>query len=308
MIPAAVLIAALCGLGAYLLVASLPYGAPRPSFAQQLGALRTPPPEPLQRPVVFEAPVLERYLRPVLQHAGDAAARVGERLGLSSKATAARLAAAGERQDLGLWWGQRLASALIGFAALPAATQLGGFPLTPPVVWAGLGIAGFVGPEMSLRAKAARAHRRMREQLVRLIDLLSLAVSAGLGLESAIEEVCATQQGRLYTELADTARRAARTGKPLAAALGELPERLGLPELRPIVAAVGATATRGTSIGPVMRAQARKLRDDWRFELITAGERAQVRMLIPVGLLILPAFVLLMLYAAGAQLLRAVGP
>jgi hypothetical protein len=41
---------------------------------------------------------------------------------------------------------------------------------------------------------------------------------------------------------------------------------------------------------------------------VEAGERAQIRMLLPTGLLILPAFFVVVLYPAAVQLLKVTGP
>ncbi len=94
----------------------------------------------------------------------------------------------------------------------------------------------------------------------------------------------------------------------LAATISRLPTESGLAEAESLAAAIGAAADHGTAVTQALRAQARALRERRRLELVEAAERAQVRMLLPVGLLILPAFFVIVLYPAAVQLLRLTGP
>ena len=90
--------------------------------------------------------------------------------------------------------------------------------------------------------------------------------------------------------------------------MARLPEEVGFVDAEPLAAAIQAAADHGTAVTQALRAQARALRDRRRLELVEAAERAQVRMLLPVGLLILPAFFVVVLYPAAVQLLRLTGP
>jgi tight adherence protein C len=148
----------------------------------------------------------------------------------------------------------------------------------------------------------------MREGLVHLAELLALAVSAGLGVEGALDEATSAGKGPLFDEVRRLLREARMRGEPSSEAVARLPAEAGLPEAEPLAQAVGAAASQGAPLTQALRAQARTLRERRRLELVEAGERAQVRMLLPVGLLILPAFFVLLLYPAALQLLRLTGP
>ena len=148
----------------------------------------------------------------------------------------------------------------------------------------------------------------MREDLVHLAELLALAVSAGLGVEGALEQASSTGHGPLFGEVRRLLREARMRGEPSSEALARLPAEAGLPEAEPLAQAVRAAASQGAPLTQALRAQGRTLRERRRLELVEAGERAQVRMLLPVGVLILPAFFVLLLYPAAVQLLRLTGP
>jgi len=305
---AALLFGALFGLGALSVLTAQPHGAPHPTLAARLAALR-PREEPAAKPKarVFRTEVFEQILRPHIERAGEAIARFAGRFGLDLRTTEERLRMSGDQAGLGLFFGQKLASGLIGFAFLPAAGALGIGPTTSLVVWVAAGAFGFFMPDLVLRSRAQVARRRLREELVRLTEMLTLAVSAGLGLEGALEQAVTSADGRLFAEVRRVLREAQLRGEPASTALARLPGEVGLPEIEPLTTAIRTAAAQGTPVTQALRAQARAVRERRRLELIEAGERAQIRMLLPVGALILPAFFVVVLYPAAVQLLRVTG-
>jgi tight adherence protein C len=252
--------------------------------------------------------VFEEALRPVLERAGETTAGLLGRLGLNLRATAEHLRAAGDRGGLALFVGQKLGGGLVGLAFLPVAESFGVGPATPVWVWLAAAVGGFLLPDAMLRSRAEARCRRMREDLVHLAELLALAVSAGLGVEGALEQAASSRKGPLFGELRRLLREARLRGEPASAALSQLPAEAGLPDAEPLAASVRASAAHGAPVTQALRAQARTLRDRRRLELVESGERAQVRMLLPTGLLILPAFFVVVLYPAAVQLLRVTGP
>jgi len=223
-------------------------------------------------------------------------------------AAGAGLRAVGDRGGLALFEGQKLAGALIGFSFLPAAESFGLAPVTPVWVWLAAAAAGFLLPDVMLKRRAESRRRRMREDLVHFAELVALAVSAGLGVEGALDEAVGSGEGPLFDELRRLLREGRLRGESASAAISRVPAEVGLADAESLAAAIRAAADHGTAITQALRAQARALRQRRRLELVEASERAQVRMLLPVGLLILPAFFVVVLYPAAVQLLRLTGP
>jgi tight adherence protein C len=299
----------LLGAGALLLLTAQPIGAPKPTLRRRLAALRpdaTPEPPPL-RERVSKSRLFEETLRPALESAGERAVRFLGRLGMDLRATEERLRVVGDGGGLPLFLGQKLAGGLIGLAFLPVAASFGIAPPTPVWVWIAAAAGGFTLPDVMLKSRAEARRRRMREDLVHLAELLALAVSAGLGVEGALEQAASTGHGPLFGEVRRLLREARMRGEPSSEALAGLPTEVGLAEAEPLAQAVRAAASQGAPLTQALRAQGRTLRERRRLELVEAGERAQVRMLLPVGLLILPAFFVLLLYPAAVQLLRLTG-
>jgi tight adherence protein C len=303
-------LASLFGAGLLMVITAQPHGAPRVSLASRLQSLR---PHPVtvaphrggER--MFRTQLLEDLLRRPLERAGRATAAILGLAGLSLRTTEERLRAAGDRGSLGLFWGQKLGGALVGFSVLPLAAALGLAPWTHAGSWLVAATAGFLLPDVLLRSRAEARRRRMREDLLLLAELLALSVSGGVGMEGALEGAIAGRSAPLFDELRRLTREARLRGKPGSAALLALPVEAGFHDAEPLAAAVSSASEHGTPVTQALRAQARALRERRRLELIEAGERAQIRMLLPTGLLILPAFFVVVLYPAAVQLLKATG-
>lgn len=282
---AALLFGGLFGLGALAVLTAQPHGAAKPSLAGRLARLRPDAvSEPAkQRPRVFRTEIFEQLLRPHLERAGATGASFLARFGLDLRQTQERLRVTGDHGGLGLFIGQKIASGLIAFAFLPASASIRAAPPTPLFMWLAMGAVGFLMPDMVLRSRAQTARRQMRDELVRFTEMLTLAVSAGLGLEGAIEQVVTTADGRLFAEVRRVLRDGQLRGEPAAASLARVPGDLGLPDAEPLATALRTAAAQGTPVIQALRAQAHAVRKRRRLELIEAGERAQIRMLLPVG-------------------------
>ena len=302
----ALMVGLLFGCGALMVLTSQPLGAARPPLSARLDALRPDLPTKIDPPIVpvFRTFIFEQLLRPALQHAGNWLLSASRRAGLDLNETASRLRLTGDAGGLGLFLGLKLASGLVGLAIFPVASGLKLFPHTPVWIWLGFGAAWFLLPDALLRAKAEQIHRELREGLARFADLVSLSVSAGLGLEGAVEEAAGSLSGRFAEELRKSLRDSQLNGQPISAALARLADELSLREAEPLASALDVAVTQGLAISQVLHSQARSIRQRRRLQLIEEAERAQVRMALPVGLLILPAFFLLILYPAAVQLLQ----
>lgn len=300
------LLGILFGLGATLLFTAQPHGRPRVPLRARLAALRpertdAPPP---QKPAAFRTAAFENTLRPLLEEAGAALDRLASRLGFDLAETSARLSSAGDAGGLALFLGQKIAAGLVGFALLPLAASLAPVYRTPAWLWVAAGLAGFFLPDAILRSRSEAHRRDLREGLARFADLLALAVSSGLGLEAAMDEAAASSRGEFFSELRRFLRESRLNNEPASSSIGRLAAELGLSDAEPLASALAAAQSQGLSVSQALRSQARAIRERRRLELIEAGERAQVRMVLPVGLLILPAFFLVVLYPAAIRLLQ----
>lgn len=191
------------GVGALLLLTAQPIGAPRPTFADRLRSLR---PEAESHPRksgerVFRTTFFEERMRPLLEAVGTAVADLFSRFGISGVRLESKLSAAGEDGGIPLFMGQKLASFLIGFILFPLGASVGFAPPTPVLLWMAAGAAGFFLPDLMLSARLRARRAALMDGLAQGAEYLSLAVSSGLGLEQAIDEVARAGTGPFFNDL-----------------------------------------------------------------------------------------------------------
>ena len=87
-----------------------------------------------------------------------------------------------------------------------------------------------------------------------------------------------------------------RAGEPFTTAMERLAVRVPVPAVVRFVDGLVVAVERGTPLGDVLRAQAADVREQHKRDLIEAGGRREVLMLVPVVFLELPVVILFALY------------
>jgi tight adherence protein C len=243
-------------------------------------------------------PALERLLGPLLQDG----ARLVERWLGGSAAVARRLRQAGVAADVTRFRAEQVLWGLAGFAAgvlvtlgLPA---LAGRPVSAMAVVGGAlvgGLGGILGRDGWLGRQVARRQAQILRELPTLTDLLCLAVTAGECPRAALDRTVARSHGELSRELAMVVADL-RAGEPFTTAMERLAVRVPIPAVVRFVDGLVVATERGTPLGDVLRAQAADVREQHKRDLIEAGGRREVLMLVPVVFLELPVVILFALY------------
>ncbi len=157
-----------------------------------------------------------------------------------------------------------------------------------------------------LRRRArARRERLVVGELPEVVDLIHVAVTAGLTPALALRAATDHAPPRLRRELERVAAEVA-VGAPLADALATVPARLGEPA-RPLVAVLVDAIRYGTPIGAALDRLAADARSSQRRAAEERARRVPVLLLFPLVTCILPAFGLLTvvpLVAGGVRALR----
>lgn len=179
-----------------------------------------------------------------------------------------------------------------GIAGAMSGAALAPMPRTP-VAAALLGIAGW---RMSGFASARAARRRaaaIDRAVPDALDLLSVCALAGMGLEAGLRMVAEATRGPLREALSACIR-ALDVGMPREQALQELVRASGnAPEIGSFVRAVLRSERYGTPVSAVLIAHAADARARQLTSVRERAMKAPVRMLFPLTLCFLPAFVLL---------------
>lgn len=179
-----------------------------------------------------------------------------------------------------------------------------GFALGPGI---GVGAAGLVlaAPRLRRHRAAARQRAAVEAQLPEVVDLLALAVGAGLTVHQALHAVARRTAGPFGAALTDALTEVAR-GRRLADAVDGLPSKAG-DAVRPLASALAACERYGAPVRESLERLALETRDRQRRRAEQAARRVPVLLLFPLVLCILPAFALLAvapLFADAASVLR----
>jgi tight adherence protein C len=233
-------------------------------------------------------------------------ARLGRGAGLRAPRTLqARIAAAGLDTPVADVMAVKAGSAVAGLAAgavlaAEAPGRLGlALLLAAPA-------AGFLAPDVHLRRRARARGRAIEAELADVLDLLRVAVAAGLAPRRALAEVGRRHPGLLAAELRRAAHRAA-LGIPATTAIVELEQRAPAAGVAPLAAALERAERHGAPLGPTLAAQAAEARARGAQHRAEAAARAAPQIQLVVALLLVPAVMLLVAAALLPALTGSAG-
>lgn len=299
-----------------------PLGRPRPDLREELRRLDVE--EPLQPPIgraarevtpLLPFPALDALLRPPLEDLSALLRAALARLGVASgHDTAARLALLhpDTRPEAALeqLWVRKLLCGLVplGLFLLVKGTDTRPLADWPFVVWPLACAVGFLYPDQRLARLVAERRAWLVRELPTTIDLLAIGLAGGQSLEQALLLIPGASRGVLAREFGALLREVAASRRTLPEALEELAARNGVSELSSLLTQLRASLDHGaTDLVPLLAAQAATLREQQRLHILAEARRAQVRMLLPVGLGILPVLIVVLLAPAAIQLLGLAG-
>jgi tight adherence protein C len=191
---------------------------------------------------------------------------------------------------------------LLPLAAFTFGPQSSFKTLTMLVVVAGA--AGAIGPKAALDRLVARRRDRIRKAIPDSLDLLVVCVEAGVGLDSAMLRV-ARDMAFLHPDLASEfliVNRTINAGLSREEAMHGLWQRTGVEELRGLASSMVQSERLGTSIARILRVYAEALRRKRRQIAEKRAAEASIKMIIPLGLFMLPALFALILGPAAMSL------
>lgn len=147
---------------------------------------------------------------------------------------------------------------------------------------------GLMFPLMLLRRSAKSRQKRIWRSMPNAIDLMTTCVEAGLSLDFALQRVAERYKGALSDEIHRMLREVG-LGKTRREALGDMAERIDVPDITTFVNSIVQAETLGTSVGQVLRVQAKQMRMKRRQRAEQMARQAPVKMVFPLVLFLMPS-------------------
>ena len=163
-----------------------------------------------------------------------------------------------------------------------------------------LAICGYLLPTFWLQHRMENRKTEIFHTLPDVIDLLTVCVEAGLGLDAALVKTVENFQQRnnpLISEIQTTTLEM-RAGRPRIEALRAMADRMMVDDLKGFVAMLVQTEKFGTSLGRTLRSYSDSLRAKRKQIAEEKAAKTAVKMLIPLTFCVFPALLVVMLTPA----------
>ena len=205
----------------------------------------------------------------------------------------------------------RIGSPILFPAAILAAGKAVGMPDKTLFLLAGAGaVAGLSIPTVFLRSRARKRQEAITDALPDALDLLTVCVEAGLGINSAFLRIA--EEFRLssptLSEEFDVVNREMVAGKPRMEALRALADRTGVEDVKSLVAMLIQTERLGTSLAQSLRVHSDSLRIRRRQRAEEAAAKTTIKLAFPLVFLLFPALFIVILGPGVLQILHVLFP
>lgn len=206
---------------------------------------------------------------------------------------------------------QRAALALCGLLWAPlTATLLAlvglDLGLTLPL-WASLLLAplGFLYPSIELRSRAADRRRSFRHALSAFLDVVSISLAGGRGVDTALRDGANAGQGWAFDAFRSALLEAQLLGETPWSGIARLGTDLAIPELGELAASAALAGAEGARVRVSLAAKARSLRQRGLTDVEASATAASELMSLPVVLLMF-GFVVFLGYPAIIRVLGGI--
>ncbi len=157
----------------------------------------------------------------------------------------------------------------------------------PPVAFiavtaVGLTVFGFVYPDLALAEQAERRRRSFRHALSAYLDLVTVILAGGAGLETALQTAADAGDGWAFAEIRGALQKARLSNRTSWDTFDELGSELGVDELRELAASAQLAGDQGARIRASLAAKADSMRTQQTASIEAQGEAATEKMLLPV--------------------------
>lgn len=182
----------------------------------------------------------------------------------------------------------------LALLAVPLPQQLGGALLV--FVYSMAAGVGFLLPSLVLETLGRRRRERISRELPEVLDLLVIAVEAGLGLDAAVQRVAreVTMTCPILASELKMVSLELKAGVPRERAFKNLADRCGVDDVSSLVAMLNQADRFGVSVGRSLRVHSDTVRTKWRQRMEERAAKVPLKLLFPVLFMIFPAVLVVM--------------
>lgn len=249
--------------------------------------------------IELSLPFTDRVIRPMIRSLSSMVARFTPNQTIESTQHKLDLAGNPNNWTPTEFWGIRVVAAVLMGGLSFALFSLTKQPVVRLVgLTALMAFTGFYMPVLWLNSKIRRRQDEIVKALPDALDLLTVCVEAGLGFDAAMAKVnekwdneLSLAFGRVLQEI--------RLGRLRREALRDMANRMEVPDVTTFVAAIIQAEQLGVSIAKVLRIQSDQMRIRRRQRAEENAQKAPVKILFPMVLLIFPSLFIVLLGPAA---------
>ncbi len=254
--------------------------------------------------IELQAPFYERAIQPIIRAMAGFVTRFAPRRNLEALQHKLDMAGNPNNWTPADFMGVRGLAALITGSVPAGILLVAHATLFRTVLFAGLlGALGFFLPAIWLGQRIRSRQHGIVKSLPDALDLLTISVEAGLGFDAALAKVTEKWDnelsqafGRVISEI--------RIGKSRREALREMAYRMEVEDVTSFIAAIIQADQLGVSIAKVLRIQSKQMRIKRRQRAEEAAQKAPIKMLFPLVLLIFPSLFVVLLGPSVPRLIE----
>jgi tight adherence protein C len=173
-----------------------------------------------------------------------------------------------------------------------------------------LGIAGLRTRRLRLpvdraSSRAAERRRTFRHAFSAFLDIVSISLAGGRGVDSALHDGASAGRGWAFSELRRALLEARLAGETPWAGLDRLGSELAVSELSELAASAALAGSEGARVRSSLAAKARAIRQRSLAESEAAAQSASERMSLPIVLLMV-GFIVFLVYPAIDRVLTGI--
>jgi tight adherence protein C len=179
----------------------------------------------------------------------------------------------------------------ITYLALNSFLELGWPMKYIPIV----AFVGFFYPDIWVNGTIARRQEEVMRAMPFAVDMLALSVEAGLDFMAAMMKVVDKARPSALVEEFEILLKENKIGATRAEALRNLAWRIDLLPISSFCATLIAADSVGASIGPILKALSKEIREKKSSEVEKKGAQAATKLLFPMIAFVLPAVIIIVM-------------